>query len=497
MKRALKLFAWLIVLGVGGYFAVRAGYKRYLEKIESAKAQAKPEAETRRVAAVRVKAQDLRQTAVLTGTVRPMAEVRVMSKVSGRLDALRLDGGTPIEQGTIIPKKGTRIAVIDHEAFAAQVKQAEATVKALEAELVRVNAKARPEELAIAEANIKGAQAAIEGAQAAVEGAKAAVAQAQASLKNAAADVERARDLFKDKVATQQQLDAAETQFTIARERHQAAQQQVRTAEQQVRSAEQQLRAAQEQFALTEKGARKEDRDAVAARIEPAKAALDLANISLNESTIEAPIAGVVATKNLDEGNMVSPGVCIVTLVQVDTVKVVVGVAERDLALLKAGTTKATVNADAYADERFEGTLQKISPVVDERTRTVEVEIHVPNSDRRLKPGMFARVVLLLRERKGVPAIPEHAVTWVDDRPFATLVNDDGKAHRVPVKLGIAEGPVVEVVEGIQPGAVVITRGHQGLKDGDPVAADVEESAPPGRKASASETRTPSEEPKK
>ncbi len=469
MKRLLKTLAWLIVLGAGAYFAVSAGYRRYLEKKAAATAQAKTGDEARRVATVRVTARDVRQTAVLTGTVKPMAEVRVMSKVSGRLDSLRLKDGTLIEQGTIIPKKDTQIAVIDHEAFAAQVKQAEATVKALEAELVRVNAKARPEELAIAQANIKGAQAAIEGAQAAVEGAKAAVAQAQASLKNAASDIERTRNLFKDKVATQQQLDAAEAQFTIAHERHQAALQQVRTAEQQVRSAEQQLRAAQEQFALTEKGARQEDRDAVAAKIEPAKAALDLANISLKESNIEAPIAGVVSCKNLDEGNMVSPGVCIVTLVQMDTVKVVVGLAERDLPLVQVGKTKATVRVDAYAGETFEGTVQKLSPVVDERTRTIEVEIHVPNSNHRLKPGMFTRVELVLVEKKGVPVIPENAVTWVEDKPFVTLVNG-GKAHRVQVKLGLAEGPVVEAAEGVQPGALVIVRGQQGLKEGDPVA---------------------------
>ncbi len=474
MKRVLKTLAWLIVLGTGGYFAVRAGYKRYLEKKAAAK-EAPKAVEARRVVAVRVATRDLRQMASLTGTVKPMAEVRLMSKVSGRLDALRLEDGTPIEQGTVIPKKDTPVAVIDHEAFAAQVKQAEATVRALEAELVRVNAKARPEELAIAEANIKGAQAGIEGAKAAVEGARSAVAQAQASLKNAAADVERARNLFKDKVTTQQQLDAAEAQFTIAHERHLAAQQQVRTTEQQVRSAEQQLRAAQEQFALTEKGARQEDRDAVAAKIEPAKAALDLARISFNESTLEAPIAGVVAHKHLDEGNMVSPGLAIVTLMDVGTVKVVVGVAERDLALLKAGTTQATVNADAYPAETFKGTVQRISPVVDERTRTVEVEIHVPNAGRLLKPGMFARVELVLLEKKGVPVIPEHAVTWLEDRPTVTLVND-GKARRRAVKLGLAEGPAVEVTEGVEPGALVIIRGQQGLKEGDPVVA-VEEGA--------------------
>ncbi len=472
--KVLKVLAALAVLGGLGYWAGLRGYQRYRAKKAAAQASAKAEPEARRVTAIRVQSRHLRRLAALTGTVRPMAEVRVMAKVSGRLDSLRLADGTPIEQGTVIPAKGVQIAVIDHDAFVAQVRQAEATVKSLEAELARINAKARPEELAIAQANVKSAQAGVDSAKAAVEAARAAVGQAQAALKNAAADVERTRALFKDKVATQQQLDAAEAQYTIAHERHQAALHQVRSTEQQVRSAEQQLRAAQEQLALVEQGARKEDRDAVAAKIEPAKAALDLARINLEESTIKAPIAGVVAHKHLDEGNMVSPAVPIVTIVQVDTVKVVVGVAERDMPLLKEGTTKARVSVDAYPGEVFEGTVGRISPVVDERTRTVEVEIHVPNAHRRLKPGMFTRVELVLLEKKGVPVIPDNAVTWVDDKPFVTLVNS-GKAHRVEVKLGLAEGPLVEVAEGLQPGAIVITRGHQGLKDGDGVAPSIEE----------------------
>ncbi|HPD16973.1 MAG TPA: efflux RND transporter periplasmic adaptor subunit [Planctomycetota bacterium] len=472
--KALKLLAWLAVVGGLGYWAAVRGYARYQEKMGQAKAPAdKGPSGPVHTTGVKARARDLRRVAMLTGTVKPMAEVRVMSKVSGRLDALRLPDGTPIELGTVIERKDTPIAVIDHDAYVAQEKQAEATVKALEAELVRVNAKARPEELAIAEANVKAAQAALESARAAVEGARAAVAQALAMLRNATSEVERIRRLFEEKVATQQQLDSAEAQFAVARERHQAEQQQVRSAEQRVLSAEQQLRAAQEQLALTEKGARQEDREAVAAKIEPARAALELARINVKESTIRAPIAGVVAAKHLDEGNMVSPVTPIVTLMDVATVKVVVGVAERDLTFVRAGATKATVTVDAYGGETFEGTVQKVSPVVDERTRTVEIEVHIANADRRLKPGMFTRVGLLLEERKGATTIPDYAMLWEDEKPFA-VVAEGGKAHRRALKLGLAEGAMVEVLEGVRPGETVLTRGHHGLEDGAPVTVEEE-----------------------
>jgi len=461
VKTALKVLAWLIVLGGLAGLAVRAGYLRYLEKLKArSSAPTDPAAaEPLRVVCQRVVPRDIRQVASLTGTLRAMAEVRVMSKVSGRLDELRLADGTPVDEGLVVPKKGARLAVVDHEAFEAQVKQAEAALAAARAEEAKVKAGARPQELDIARANAVAAQSAIQTA-------RTAVAQAQAALVNATSEVERMRNLHRDHVVAKQQLDAAEAQYTIAKEKHEGALQQVKSAEEGLKSASAQL-------ALTEEGARLEDRAAIAAKVQQAEATLRLAKVSLAESTIEAPIAGVVAVKHLDEGNMVAPTVPIVTLVDIDTVKVTVGVNERDISLVQAGKTKATVRADAYAGEAFEGVVEKVSPVADERTRTVGVEIHVPNPRHRLKPGMFARVDLLLREKKGVPAIPEHAVAWQEDQPFVVVVND-GKAHRRPVKLGLAEGPVVEVAEGLEAGALVVTHGQQGLKDGDRVAAEEE-----------------------
>lgn len=458
VAKTLKLLAWLAVLGGLGYWAAVRGYARYQEKRGQAKASAaKGPSGPVHAPGLKAVARDLRRVAVLTGTARAMAEVRVMSKVSGRLEALRLENGTPIELGSVIETKGAPIAVIDHEAFVAQVQQAEAALAALRAEEAKMRAGARPEELEIAAANAKAAESAVLGA-------KANVAQAQASLKNATSEVERLRKLFREKVATQQQLDGAEAQFAIAAERLVAAQEQVR-------GAEQQLKAAREQLALTQKGARQEDRDALAAKVRQAEAALQLARINLDESTIKAPIPGIVVHKNLDEGNMVSPGVPIVTLAAVCPVKIIVGLAERDLPFVREGTSKATVTVDAYAGETFEGTVQRISPVVEERTRTVELEIHIANTDRRLKPGMFTRVELLLEERKGVVTIPDYAILWEDEKPFAVAV-EGGKAQRRPLKLGLREGATVEVLEGLKAGETVLTRGHHGLENGAPVVVE-------------------------
>ena len=464
MKTLLKTLGWLIALGALAALIGHRAYLRYEDKRAQSAVQEAGEGpeDAIRVMVQKVERRDLRRSALLTGTVRPMAQVLVMSKVSGRLDELRLADGTPVEEGLVIAKKGVRIAVIDHEAFAAQVRQAEAALAALEAEQQKMEAGARPQELEIARANVRGAEAAVQAAESAT-------AQAQATLKNATSDVERTRNLHKDNVVTKQRLDNAEAQYSVAKERYGAARDQARAAGEK-------LKASRQQLALTEEGARKEDRAALAARVRQAKAAVELAGISLAESTIEAPIAGVVSRKNLDEGNMVSPGVCIVTLVQMDTVKVVVGAGEREIALIREGATKATVRVDAYPEQAFVGTVKRVSPVADEQTRTIELEVHVPNPGRRLKPGMFARVELVLEEKKGVPTIPDHAVLRDDDKTHVYVANG-GTARRRSVRLGLAEGAVVEVVEGLKVGEMVVTSGQRRLEDG--VAVVVEEEGAP------------------
>ncbi|MFP4057475.1 MAG: efflux RND transporter periplasmic adaptor subunit [Candidatus Brocadiia bacterium] len=451
MKTVLKAIVALAVLGGLAALVGRRAYLRYAEE-QAAEGQEAP-SEAVPVVVQTIEAGQVRRTATLTGTLRAMAEVRVMSKVSGRLEQLRLADGTPVEQGLVVDK-GARLALIDHEAFQAQVEQARAALKALQAEQAKIQAGARPEELEIAQAEVRAAEAGVLAAQASA-------AEAEAALANAETEVQRARSLYKDQVVTKQKLDNAEAAYAMAVQRYKAA-------KEQVRHAQEKLQTARNSLALVRKGARQEERDAIAAKVDQARAALHQAQIHLDESSIEAPIGGVVARKNLDEGNMVAPGVSIVTLVEVRTVKVLVGVNERDVALVEKGQTRATVRTDAYPQEVFRGTVHKVSPVADERTRTVEVEIHVPNPQRRLKPGMFARVELVLEQRQGVPVVPRDAVLRHEGELYAFVV-EGGKARRRPVELGIDAGEEAEVTSGLEAGEKLVVRGQRRLEDGTEV----------------------------
>jgi HlyD family secretion protein len=430
-------------------------WQRIGEKWRLAETKAAPE-QAARVAVQKVRRLDVRDSAVLIGKIKPMAEVQMMSKVPGRLDELRLEDGTPVDEGLRV-KKGQRIAVIDHDAFAAQLEQAQAALEALEADKRKMDAGARPEEVKIAEANVAAAQTGVAAAEADA-------ARAKATLDNAEASFKRVQGLFKDKVTTQQQLDDAQAAYRIAVESCGACRERVRQAQEQHRTAQQQLE-------LVRQGAREEDRQALAAQIRRAQAAVRQARIQLDESTIEAPLDGVIAAKHLDEGNMIGPSTPIVTIVQIDTVKVPVGLTERQVRFVTEGKTRASIRVDAYPDETFEGTVQKVSPVADPMTLTVELELHARNPQGRLKPGMFARATILLQDHPQALVVPDNALAD-DGTGYFVYVVKESVARRTPVKIGLRSGPNVEVVEGLGDADQVVTRGLAMLSDGARVTVE-------------------------
>ena len=146
-----------------------------------------------------------------------------------------------------------------------------------------------------------------------------------------------------------------------------------------------------------------------AAQFKQAQAALDMAKVNVDKATIEAPVTGVVSKKYVDEGNMVGPSAPLVRIVQMDTLKVLGGVSERYLPKLVPGKTPVQIKTDAYPEDEFEGMVYKVGVAVDPITRTGEVEIRVPNSDGKLKPGTFARMTIEVSQKECV-VVPDSAL---------------------------------------------------------------------------------------
>jgi membrane fusion protein (multidrug efflux system) len=267
---------------------------------------------------------------------------------------------------------------------------------------------------------------------------------------NLANDHDRAVSLFRKEAISTQERDKAVTAYEGTLEKVKAGGAEVERAEAAVVLAEAQTR------------------DMAEAAVAQAEAALRQAKIALGEATIEAPIGGVVSMKYVDEGNMVGPTTPLVRIEDMDVVNVVGGLSERHLPALAEGSTSATVTIDAYAGLRFVGAVYRAGPGIDPLTRTVEVEIRIPNPEHKLKPGMFARLALILQRRENVPVVSDEAFLRAGEETFVYVVNNS-KAHRCALKMGLAEGTRHEVLEGVKPGEFVVVRGQHMLKDGDPV----------------------------
>jgi membrane fusion protein (multidrug efflux system) len=195
-----------------------------------------------------------------------------------------------------------------------------------------------------------------------------------------------------------------------------------------------------------------------------AQANLALAEARLQKATLTAPIAGVVGLRSVSAGAYVVPGEKIVELSDIETLKVDFRVPELRRAYLKPGQT-IMITADAVPNESFEGTIYALDPTVDINGRAVRIRARIPNPDLRLSPGLFVRVQIIVERRSDAVLIAESAVFQEAGKSYAFRIVD-GRAKRMEVAVGQRRPGVVEIRDGLEAHDVVVTAGHQRLRDG-------------------------------
>ncbi|MFZ2087833.1 MAG: efflux RND transporter periplasmic adaptor subunit [Desulfobaccales bacterium] len=189
----------------------------------------------------------------------------------------------------------------------------------------------------------------------------------------------------------------------------------------------------------------------------------------IKKSTIVAPIAGIVGAKNFNAGER-APTLGrqeekgIVTLMRLDEVYAQAEVSERDLVNLRPGL-EVIVIPDAYGSSRWQGKIERLEPVLREDSRTVIAKIRVPNPDKRLRPGMFARLEIVRDKTPQVVAVPKAAVQVGPDKSPQLFVVLDEVAFLRKVAPGLATDNWLEIKEGVKPGEAVVVEGAERLKD--------------------------------
>ena len=198
---------------------------------------------------------------------------------------------------------------------------------------------------------------------------------------------------------------------------------------------------------------------------------------NLEENTLlRAPYSGIITGKHFNDGELFSPTpntpagkAALVSLIQINPVKLMVNLSEKSLPLVKKGM-KASVSTEVYPGENFQGTVFRIHPTISAATRTFIAEVQVPNKNEKLLPGMFARVNLKLGEADAliVPAISVMQQTGTNERYI--MVHENGKAKKVTVQIVTRHDDQLEISSpSIQGGEELIYAGQSRLENGDPV----------------------------
>lgn len=208
-------------------------------------------------------------------------------------------------------------------------------------------------------------------------------------------------------------------------------------------------------------------RDEASAAYQAAQANLTLAEARLSKTAIEAPFAGVAGLRAVSVGAYVSPGDHIVELASIDPLKIDFRVSETFLPHLRPGLS-VRVSLDARPDEAFQGEIYAIDPIVDVGGRAIRLRARLPNANGQLSPGLFARIRIIVAERPEALLVPEAAVFRDEGKTFVYRMQD-GRAARTEVDIGHRSPGRVEVRNGLERSAVVITAGHQLLRDGSRV----------------------------
>ena len=207
--------------------------------------------------------------------------------------------------------------------------------------------------------------------------------------------------------------------------------------------------------------------DQTAATFQANQANVDFARRQLRDARIVAPFDGVMSSRLISPGQVISRNQVLTWIIDLDPIKVEFQLPEKFLGQV-AVSQKIEASVAAYPGKRFGGEVFFVSPFVDPTNRTAQIKGRIPNPEMVLKPGMFANMDLLLSMRDEAIVIPETAVTQILEQSKAQIyvVDDSGTAQLRTVDMGVRQAGTIEVLKGLREGEKVIIEGLQKVAPG-------------------------------
>ncbi len=359
--------------------------------------------EAKEVRVARAERGVLPNVVTVSGTLAAEDQVVLGMKVSGRVAEFSADLGSRVEQGQAMVR-------LDPTDFRLRVQQAEAALQQARSRLGLA-----PSGGPAASAG-SGAEAEdrIEPEQTSL------VRQARALMDESRLKRDRARQLFKEQLVPQSELDAAEANFVVAESRYQDALEEVR------------------------------NRQALLAQ---RRSELELARQQFTDSVLYAPFAGAVRERQAALGQYLAAGQPVFTLVRMHPLRLRVAVPERDAAGVRVGQeVRVTTEGDPNT---YPGRVARTSPAIEETSRTLMVEAEVPNTAGALRPGSFARAEIVTSADLPVVFVPAAAIAQFAGIEKVFLVRE-GRAVEQRVRTGRRQAQLVEIIQGVNAGETVV-----------------------------------------
>ncbi len=250
--------------------------------------------------------------------------------------------------------------------------------------------------------------------------AQAALKQAEANLINIKLDYSRKESLYKEKLATKQQFDDVSARLSIAE-----------------------------------------------AEIERAKATLSLSQERLLKTKIYSPLDGVIREKKVTKGGFVRASSPLVVIIQINPIKLLFSVSEKDVGSLKEGQI-VQFEVEAFAGKIFTGKLKTIYPSLDERTRTLQAEAVIQNEDGFLKPGFFAKIALFTSSPKEAVVVPITSILYENSSVKVFIVQGNIAKEKF-IKIGAKYDDFMEVTSGLAGGEQLIVVGQNYITEGSQI----------------------------
>ncbi|MGN7469199.1 efflux RND transporter periplasmic adaptor subunit [Brevibacillus sp. SAFN-007a] len=400
---------WLVSVMMLGWLATTACSEQ--------QPAATPEKEVKPVVVAAVKKEQAVAVSELSGTLEPLEEVVVSFEVGGQLVEMAKAEGDKVKAGDVLAR-------LNAQDYALQVASSDAAVQQSAANLSKVNNGAREQEITQARLQVEKATVALQKMQ---------------------HDFKRIEQLYQQKAISQSEFETAQNGLTLAQKDWENAQQ---------------------AYSLVTQGARAEDRELSRATYNQAVIAKQSAASTLAKTQLRSPIHGTIIAKLTSTGNLVGSGTPIYRVGNIDTLKVVLPVPDREISAWKEGET---VSLDLYGQKR-DGKVTKIHPATNRSTGTIGVEVQVANAAHDWFAGQVVKATKTIKGQVGI-FVPVEAVISRGKDDAHVFVDAGGKAVKTKVEIGQLLHDKLEIKSGLKEGDQLIVKGVDRLFDGDPIEA--------------------------